>query len=170
MSFTSWREWTITALFVALITVGTLAIQIPIPATQGFINFGDAFIFIAGAILGPWAGMLAGGIGSALADTLSGFFHYAPWTLVIKGIEGLLVGLIVYRHLGRSKVTLSIVGMALAGMWMVFGYFIAGSLMYGWKVALTAIPSDIVQALGSILIAAPLLKPLQKALRSGNNY
>jgi uncharacterized membrane protein len=142
-----------------------MLIQIPTPATQGFINLGDVFVFIAGAILGPIPGLLAGGVGSALADVLSGYAHYAPWTLVIKGSEGLMVGLLVYKQWrGKTKLMLPILAMTLAGAWMVFGYFVAGIFMYGWKVALTGIPGNAVQAVGSIIISAPLLLPLRKAL------
>ena len=32
--------------------------------------------------------MIAGGIGSALADILTGYSHWAIFTLIIKGLEG----------------------------------------------------------------------------------
>jgi uncharacterized membrane protein len=161
------RRWVTTALFTALVTIGTMIIQIPTPATEGFINFGDAFVFLTGALMGPIPGMLAGGIGSALADALSGYTHYAPWTLAIKGLEGLLVGLIVYRNWhSQSKLAMPIIGMTLAGAWMILGYFISGSFMYGWKVALTSIPSNAIQAVGSVIITIPLLIPLRTALNN----
>lgn len=162
------RRWIITALFTALVTIGTMMIQIPTLATQGFINFGDVFVFITGAIMGPIPGLLAGGIGSALADALSGYMHYAPWTLTIKGLEGLLVGLLVYRRWhGQPRLLVPVLSMTLAGAWMIFGYFVAGCFMYGWQVALTGIPGNTVQAIGSVVISIPLLVPLYKALHGG---
>ena len=74
-------------IFAALICVLTMVIVIPIPATQGFINIGDAGVMIAGLLLGPVIGGLAGGIGSALADIFLGYTIYAPATLIIKGLD-----------------------------------------------------------------------------------
>ena len=59
------------------------------PANEGYINVGDAII-VFGALL--FSGLVAGlssGLGSALADGLGGYAHWAPFTLIIKGVEGL---------------------------------------------------------------------------------
>ena len=53
-----------TALFAALACVATMSIRIPTPGTGGYIHPGDAIVILAGIILGPVYGMLAGGIGS----------------------------------------------------------------------------------------------------------
>ena len=37
-----------TALFTALCCVGTMVIQIPTPATHGYIHLGDAFVILSG--------------------------------------------------------------------------------------------------------------------------
>ena len=84
----------IIGMFSGLICVLTIIISIPIPATQGFINIGDAGVMICGLLFGPVIGGLSGGIGSSLADILLGYTIYAPGTLIIKGLEGFLVGII----------------------------------------------------------------------------
>lgn len=156
----------LTALFAALVTVGTVIIQIPTPTTQGYINFGDTLIFTSGIVLGPVSGLVAGGLGSWLADTLSGYAQYAPWTLVIKGLEGLIVGLLAHGiYFRQRKLWLAVPGMLLAGAWMVLGYFIAENIMYGWAAAVANLISNGVQAIGSLLIASILLPQVQKALR-----
>lgn len=66
------RTTSINAVFTALVTAATLLIRIPVPATQGYINLGDAVVIAAGLLLGPRTGLIAGGIGSALADWLAG--------------------------------------------------------------------------------------------------
>ena len=63
-----------TALFAALACVATMSIRIPTPGTGGYIHPGDAIVILAGIILGPVYGMLAGGIGSALSDLIGGYF------------------------------------------------------------------------------------------------
>ena len=46
---------------------------------------------------GPWYGFAAGGIGSMLADIFLGYAHYAPGTLVIKGVMALVAALMYER-------------------------------------------------------------------------
>lgn len=153
----------LTSLFAALVTVGTMLIQIPTPATNGFVNFGDTLIFVSGVVLGPFSGFLAGGVGSWLADMLSGYAHYAPWTLVIKGLEGLIVGLLAHRIYAKSlRLWPAVLAMLGAGAWMVFGYFIAAQVMYGWAGAVESLVGNTVQALGSLIAASVLLPQIQK--------
>jgi len=163
------RDLTWTALFVALVAVATIVIQIPTIATGGFINVGDTMIFVAALVGGPQMGLIAGGLGSALADVLTGYAHWAPWTLVIKGIEGSIVGVIAYRSYRRHGPLhhRTLLGMGVAALWMVFGYYVAGGVMRGFAAALSAVPADLVQGLGSIVIALPVLGAVRK-LRIGN--
>ena len=74
------------ALFAALVCVATVAVRVPIPATQGYANLGDALVLLAAFFLGPLYGALAAGVGSALADLFAGYALYAPGTAVIKGL------------------------------------------------------------------------------------
>jgi uncharacterized membrane protein len=151
------------ALFVALVALATMVIQVPTPATGGFINVGDTMIFAAALVLGPRAGMVAGGVGSALADLLTGYAHWAPWTLVIKGFEGLVVGLLGYASYrnARSLTARTVGAMALGAAWMVTGYFGAAVLMKGWAAALTSVPENTVQGVASIVLASTLLTALR---------
>lgn len=134
---------TVTGLFAGLIAVLTILIQVPVPATSGFINIGDAGVMLAGLLFGPIIGGVSGGLGSALADVISGYGFYAPWTLLIKGIEGLLVGLVSRRS---AFSYLDVVAcFIIAGPWMVCGYFMAQSLLFGTAAALVELPLNIVQ-------------------------
>ena len=81
------RTTSLNAVLTALVAAATLSIRIPVPATQGYINLGDAVVIAAALVLGPRTGLIAGGIGSALADWLGGYAHWAPFTLIIKGLE-----------------------------------------------------------------------------------
>ena len=91
-----------TALFAALACVATMSIRIPTPGTGGYIHPGDAIVILAGIILGPVYGMLAGGIGSALSDLIGGYFVYVPITFVIKGLIALFSGL-VYQKIAKDS-------------------------------------------------------------------
>jgi uncharacterized membrane protein len=126
----------ITAIFTALTTVTTLLIVIPFPATSGYFNLGDSMVMISGLILGPLGGFIAGGVGSALAD-LVGYPHFAPITFIVKGCEGLVVGLITRQTQTSSRIHIrDVLGLLLGACVMLVGYFIAEALLYGWEVAL----------------------------------
>ena len=101
-----------TALFAALACVATMSIRIPTPGTGGYIHPGDAIVILAGIILGPVYGMLAGGIGSALSDLIGGYFVYVPITLVIKGLVALVSGLIYQKmcRYGKNRYVAVILG------------------------------------------------------------
>jgi len=84
------------ATFTALVFIATSVIVVETPATKGFFNLGETMVYTAALLGGPIIGAIAGGVGSALADLYLGYPHYAPGTLVIKGIEGFLVGYLVW--------------------------------------------------------------------------
>lgn len=124
-------------IFAALVCVLTMLIVIPIPGTQGFINIGDAGVMIAGLLLGPIIGGLAGGIGSALADIFLGYTIYAPATLIIKGLEGFVIGIIANPRKNHRKVTIrDILAVIVGGSIMVTGYFIYELILFGFPAAL----------------------------------
>jgi len=161
MSRSVLKEAVLTALFVALVAVATMAIKIPTGATQGYLNVGEAVIFWAALWLGPRAGAIAGGLGSALADVLSGYAIWAPWTLAIKGAEGLLVGLLAHRSFSRRPgVTATAVGAMVAGAaWMVLGYYLASVVvLHGFAPALATIPENGLQGLASVVLGIVLVR------------
>jgi len=147
------------AFMIALVTIGTMVIQIPTPATKGYINVGDSFIFLSSALFGSLMGFIAGGIGSALADLLSGYAYWAPWTFIIKGIEGLIVGLMYKKYTNEY---LRVVFLIIGALWMVLGYYIAGGIMYGFKTSLVDVPSNLVQGFASIIIGYILIRLISR--------
>ena len=92
------RKLVLAALLAALVCVATMVVQIPSPM-QGYVNLGDCFVLLSGWLLGPWYGFAAGGIGSMLADLFLGYAHYAPGTLVIKGLMALVAALMYEKKL-----------------------------------------------------------------------
>ncbi|ADD02153.1 MULTISPECIES: ECF transporter S component [Thermoanaerobacter] len=147
------------AFMIALVTIGTMVIQIPTPATKGYINVGDSFIFLSSALFGSLMGFIAGGIGSALADLLSGYAYWAPWTFIIKGIEGLIVGLMYKKYTNEY---LRVVFLIIGALWMVLGYYIAGGVMYGFKTSLVDVPSNLVQGFASIIVGYILIRLISR--------
>jgi len=131
----------LTAVFTALTAVVTLTIRIPFPATAGYFNLGDALVMLSGILIGPIGGFIAGGLGSALAD-LVGYPHFAPVTLIVKGCEGLIVGL--FSHSGRARRigVRDVAGLVLGAAAMLLGYLSAETLICGFEAALSELVSS----------------------------
>ncbi|MFX1330598.1 MAG: ECF transporter S component [Promethearchaeota archaeon] len=126
------------AILTALTTIATIVLAIPIPASDGFLNFGDALVMLSGLLLGPLGGFIAGGVGSAMGDVILGYVHFAPITLVVKGCEGLVMGLFCSRARSASLLTVwDVVGLAVSSLVMLTGYFLAEIPLYGYGAALT---------------------------------
>lgn len=159
----------LTGLMMAMIVVATILIVIPTPFTNGYIHLGDAMIFLSVLILGWKRGAVAAGAGSALADLLVGFAVWAPWTLVIKGAMGAVMGLFILRAMrkpGRSILGIPVYqlfGMILAGIFMAAGYFVAGGVIYGnFIVSAMGIPWNIAQFGVGLMLASILAAALYK--------
>ncbi len=123
----------LTALFCALTTVATTVIAIPVTGTQDYINIGDSMIFAGAYLLGPFAGAIIGAIGSALGDLILGYYYWIPFTIIIKGLEGFVFGLLIKFLIPKKKVlsyVLTVVYSLLSGLIMVIGYFIANLILY----------------------------------------
>ena len=155
------RKLVLAALLAALVCVATMVVQIPSPM-QGYVNLGDCFVLLSGWLLGPWYGFAAGGIGSMLADLFLGYAHYAPGTLVIKGLVALLAALL-YEKLGRSpaaRIASGVVGEIV----MVLGYFGYASMLLGKGLAAAAsIPCNIFQGAVSLVVGVVLVTVLERA-------
>jgi len=106
------REIAISGLLSALVAAVTLILRIHVPATSGYFNLGEAAIYTAALLFGPRIGGIAGGLGSALADIIGGYTVYAPATLLIKGAEGYLVGLLREKQAFKPAVLASILAVA----------------------------------------------------------
>jgi len=134
-------KWYLVVGLTVLIMVVTLFVRIPVPG-GGYFNMGDVLIVFTGLFAGWRTGLIAGGIGSALAD-LIGFPVFAPITLIVKGLEGLICGL---GKPGRKAD--SFIFPALGVLFMVAGYFIGTWLFpnLGKVVALTDFPVNLIQA------------------------
>ena len=166
------RTISINALAIALVCLSTMFLQFPIPLA--YAHLGNCFILISGVFFGPVTGLLAGGIGSALSDLLTGYAQWIIPTLIIKGIMGFVIGYIANRTgltVNMFKIrtaAASIVGIII----MVVGYFIGGSILYGSiYTGATQIPGLVMEGIvgivlfyviGSALQAAHLPKYIQR--------
>lgn len=144
----STRKIVLTAIFIALVYVGTLIIQFPIPGTNGYVNLGDSFILLSGYFFGPLTGFLAGGLGSSLSDITTGYALWAPFTLIIKGLMGAIMGFLV-----KTKRMNFVLIAVIVEIIMIIGYLLAEWLITGnLMVSLTAIPANGIQGVIGIVL------------------
>ena len=155
------------AIMTALTTVMTMLVKLPTP-TRGSLNLSDAMIFFSAYAFGPWVGGVIGGLGPALSDLLSGYPQWAVFTFIIDGLQAVLVGLIVRKFRPANMIA----GSVIAGVWKVFGYFIAGGILSGWGPALGEVAGNAGQMAVGLIIAYALFAAVRKAypplVRMGN--
>lgn len=151
-------QFSLMAVMSALVTVGTLIVQIP-NGMGGYFNVGDVMIFVAALTFNPFVGGVAGGLGSALADIMLGFAAFAPFTLVIKGLEGVIASLIKNKSIYRD-----VFAVVFAGAEMVGGYFIVEVLLWGVGGALAEVLPNIAQIAVGGLVGVPVALVLRRRL------
>ena len=155
------KKLVLTALLAALACVATMIVQIPSPM-QGYVNLGDCFVLLSGWLLGPWYGFAAGGIGSMLADILLGYAHYAPGTLIIKGLMAMSAALIL-KSMNGSKAGYLAGGVA-GECIMVAGYFGYASLLLGKGLAAAAsIPGNLFQGVVGLAAGLALVTVMERS-------
>jgi len=90
------------AVFTAFVASATMAFSVSIPVTNGYFNIGEIMVYTSALLMGPYVGAFAGGVGSAISDVALGYGStFAPGTLVIKGLEGFIVGYLGNKALAR---------------------------------------------------------------------
>ena len=154
----------ITALFAATICVTTFIVKIPSPATNGYFNLGDCFVILSGMLLGPVYGSLAAGLGSALADILSGYAQYAPATFIIKALMALSVCFIIKAFKGKAQIVSRLCSGFVAEAIMVLGYFGYEAIILGYGIAAAgSIFSNVMQGLIGIIAALAISSAILKS-------
>lgn len=152
------RRLSLGGVLAALVLMLTFFIKLPVPATGGYVHPGDGAIFLAAVLLGPYAALI-GGVGSALADLLGGYFIYIAPTFLIKGAMGGIAGFLARKN---APVRNALV-FALAECVMVGGYFLFEGLLYGWPAAVAAIGPNMLQGVAGVLIGTALsMLPLKQ--------
>lgn len=163
------------ALMAAIVCVATMVIKVP--TFIGFTHLGDSMVFLSVFLLGKRKAVAASGIGMCLADILSGYAYYAPFTLVIKAIMALIVAAIAYRgEYDGNNMYNNAFACIIGGLWMVVAYFFAGSFIstymlfktgsfyQGMIMAAGEVPGNLIQAAVGMIIAIPLGKLLRKTI------
>ncbi len=158
------------AVFTALSFVVTyLSYTFPITATGGYFNFGDIIVMYVALLFGPIIGAFVGGFGPMLADIFLGVPIFAPGTLVIKFIEGFLIGIIAdpkeMKHLRIGS--RDIIAVIIGGLTIPIGYFIYEIFIFGIAGAISEFPINVLQFIVAAIISTFLIILSRKNILEG---
>lgn len=137
-------------------------IHIPI-AIGGFnsmIHLGTTAIFILAIIVGKDAG-IAAAIGMSLFDIMDpAFAYWAPFTFIIKGLTGYIVGWIAFsKDSNGNNMLKNIFAFTAGGLVSLFGYFLAGTLIYqSIAISFAHTSTSIISTSVGIIITIPISK------------
>ena len=150
----------VVAVLTAVVVVFTLVIRIP--TTKGYLNLCDVAICFIAFTFGPVSAFLAAGLGTAIADLISGYAQWAPISFFVHGIEGLLIALIVRKQpLSKMRTFLAAIVCVLT---VSLGYFVLSALFISTvAVAAAEIPPNMIQAGVGVVFGLALSKAIKRA-------
>ena len=123
----------------------------PYSVAREDIHVGDTFIYLAASVLPLPYAMVAGAIGGALADALTGYVVWAPATFIIKALMALPF------HSTGTKIASprNIIASAVSGLVCTAGYYIYEALLItSFAVAAASLPFNLIQGLISTVLFA----------------
>lgn len=155
-----------TALLTALVFVATffIHIQLPIMASGGLVHLGNVMLFATAIVFGKKKGAIAGAVGMALFDLSSGWAVWAPFTFIIRGIMGYMIGAISWSK-GKEgdNFWTNLFAIILSSIWMIVGYYISEVILYGnWYAPTASIPGNITQLVIGTVIGLPFARILKR--------
>ena len=159
------RQVVTAAMFAAICCVLTMTVRVPTFGTNGYVNIGDMSVLLGAWLLGGMYGALAGGIGSAMADLLSGYTHYVPATFLIKFLMALAAWFLFSRLADKVNRTVSLlISAAAAELIMMTGYFLYQSTILGYGLAaFSSVPGNITQGITCSVLAIVCIHALYAA-------
>lgn len=152
------------ALWAAMIFLAIFIIKIP--SVNGYVNIGDAVIYTCGIFLPPPFAMAAAALGGFLADIISGYAQYAPFTLIIKPI--LLLWFLPFRK-AKVKWVRYWLPATIASLSGAVLYFFTDWVLYGLGGAIASITGNLLQAAMSVGLYTATAYVLEYKFKIKNN-
>lgn len=154
---------TYTAIFTAIILLATSLIKFSTGLGEGYIHLGDCFVYLSACILPFPYCLVAGALGGALADILSGYAIWAIPTMLIKMLNAVPFMIMCKKHksnkiLSKYTVLMTII----SGMITILGYFVAECILYSVASATLSLLGNTIQAVASGIIFVIIAKATDK--------
>ena len=138
------------AIFTAIILLSTMLIKFSTGLGEGYIHFGDCFIYLSACILPFPYCLIAGALGGALADILGGYAVWAIPTAIIKILIALPFALVCKNNKSNKILNKKTVLMpVISGAITILGYFVAECVLYSVASATLSIIGNSIQAVAS---------------------
>lgn len=152
---------TYTAIFTALILLSTSVLKFSTGLGEGYIHLGDCFIYLTACVLSFPYCIIAGALGGALADILSGF---AVWAIPTAIIKILIVLPFTFACKNSAKILnkKTVMMTVISGIITVFGYFVAECILYSVESATLSIIGNTIQAVANGIIFFIIAKTTDK--------
>ena len=157
------------ALLIALVYIATafINIRLPIVANGGLVHLGTVMLIVSALVFGSKKGAIAGAFGMGLFDLLSGWTSWAPFTFVVRGAMGFIIGKIAYAK-GKegNSILLNVLAIIIGSIVMIAGYYVTEIILYGnWLAPISSIPGNITQDVVGLILGLPLAKVLKRYSR-----
>lgn len=154
---------TYTAIFTAIILIATSSVKFSTGLGEGYIHSGDSFVYLSACILPFPYCLIAGGLGGALADILSGYAIWAIPTMLIKMLNALPFAIICRKYKSGKILSKHTVLMAVvSGFITILGYFVTECILYSAASATLSLLGNSVQAVASGIIFIIIAKAADK--------
>jgi uncharacterized repeat protein (TIGR04002 family) len=143
------RNVVVSGLFTAMIFVVTAYFPRIPTVVHGYIHFGDSVIYIAACLLNQPGAAISAALGGFLADALTGYVVWAPYTAIIKAVLTLSFTALSAKTLSLRNFLATLAAFPIT----IGGYYLAAWMITGDKLApLAEVPSNAFQAGASMLI------------------
>ena len=150
------RQTTRVGLFSALTIMAICVFRIPGPGGNVYFHLGETVIITAAVLLGRKEGAFIGAVSAAIADLLLGAALWAPFSFVIHGFEGYLIGDLSDGKGGRRDIVAIASGIGV----MIVGYTAVAGWLYGAAIMPVELMGDSMQGVIGAATAYPFLRAL----------
>lgn len=162
---TNTKDLVITGLLTALVFIFTkfINIRLPISINGGLIHMGNVMLFAVAIVFGKKKAAISGAVGMSLFDIMSGWALWAPFTFVVRGGMGYIIGAFAEKGQGKS-IARNLFGIVAGGIWMLVGYYLTEVILYGnWITPFTSIYGNVIQLAIGAIIGIPAAMALLRA-------
>lgn len=146
----------VTGLLSALTVIAISIFRVPGPGGNVYFHLGEAVMITSAIFLGKRSGGFVGGVSGAIADIILGSVLWAPFSLVIHGLKGWVIGALADGQGGKRDLLAMLAGVSI----MVIGYTLTAGALYGAAVMPIEFTGDLMQGGLGIVIAFAFTKML----------
>lgn len=140
----------------ALAVISISIFRIPGPGGNVYFHLGETVMITSAIFLGKRGGSFVGGVSGAIADVLLGSALWAPFSLVIHGLKGWVIGALADGQGGKRDLLAMLTGVSI----MVIGYTLTAGALYGAAVMPVEFTGDLMQGGIGIVVSFAFAKML----------